>query len=113
MVNDFSPRHFVIALEERDKYPLGGNFVQIKVADIGATDMVAVRRELQESNQFASLEIKQQKKMTEEHVIHDAKAILYQGDEMLTRYARQVGHDGLDFDKLLAVGKKICEKVES
>lgn len=113
VVNDFSPKHFVIALEDKDKYQLDGNFVQIKVEDIGATDMVAVRRELQESSKFASLEIKQQKKITDEHIIHDAKAILYQGDEMLSRYALQVGHEGLELEKLLSVGKKICEKVES
>ena len=110
--NTFSPKHFVIDYKDKDKYQLEGNFVQIKVADIGATDLVAVKKELQENNAFASLEIKQQKKMMDEHVIHDAKAILYQGDQMLSKYAEQVGHEGLDLDKLLNIGKKICEKVE-
>lgn len=111
--NDFSPKHFVINYEDREKYPLEGNFVQIKVEDIGATDMVAVKKQLQENNQFASLEIKQQKKIMDEHIIRDAKAILYQGEEMLTRYAEQVGHENLELEKLLAIGKKICEKVEN
>lgn len=111
--NEFSPKHFVINLEDKDKYNLDGNFVQIKVADIGATDLISVKKELQENSQYASLEIKQQKKTIDEHIIHDAKAILYQGDEMLTKYAQQVGYEGLDLEKLLGVGKKICEKVEN
>jgi DNA repair exonuclease SbcCD nuclease subunit len=110
--NTFSPKHLVINIEDREKYQLDGNFVQIKVSDIGATDLIVIKKELQESGQFASLEIKQQKKIMDEHVIHDAKAILYQGDEMLSKYARQVGHESLELEKLLSVGRKICEKME-
>jgi hypothetical protein len=46
----------------------------------------------------------------DEHVIQDAKAILFKQDEMLTRYVDEVGTDGLDRDLLLKIGREICEK---
>lgn len=112
VVNEFSPKHLVIRASEREAHDLEGNFVQMKVEDISSTDLVALRREIQASTNMASLEIKQQKKVMEEHVIRDAKAILYQGDEMLERYASEVGHEGLDLAKLLEVGRRICQGTE-
>ena len=112
VANDFSPKHLVIPASERDSHDLHGNFVQMRVDDISATDLVTLRRELQSSGSMASLEIKQQKKAMDEHVIRDAKAILYQGDEMLERYAGEVGHEGLDLAKLLDVGRRICQRSE-
>lgn len=110
--NDFSPKHLVIGIKDKDKYDLEGNFIRIKVDDIGATDLISMRKEMLEANKLGSLEIKQQKKVIEEHVIQDAKAILYKGDEMLAKYVDEVGCDKLDRDELLRVGKKICQKVE-
>ena len=110
--NDFSPRHLVIGLKDRAKYDLEGNFVRIKVDDIGATDLISMRKEMMEANKLGSLEIKQQKKVIEEHVIQDAKAILYKGDEMLAKYVDEVGAEKLDRDELLRIGRKICQKLE-
>lgn len=112
IVNSFSPKHLVIKPEEREKFDLEGNYVQIRVNDIGATDLIKLKKEMAESVSMASLEIKKQKKAIDEHVIHDAKAILYRGDEMLARYADQVGHEGLNRERLLNLGKLICQKVE-
>ena len=106
--NDFSPKHLVIKYEDKENYDLEGNYVQIKVDDIGATDLVNVKKEIMADKTLASLEIKQQKKLIQEHIIQDAKAILYKGNEMLAKYADQVGHEGLDREKLLAIGQKIC-----
>jgi len=111
VVNNFSPKHLIVKAEDRSKYDLEGNFVQIKVDDMSATDLLTMKRELQTESNAASVEIKQQKRAIEEHVIRDAKAILNQGD-MLARYANEVGHDGLDLEQLLAVGKKICQQTE-
>lgn len=110
--NDFSPKHLVISIKEKDKYDLEGNFVRIKVDNIGATDLITMRKEMLESNKLGSLEIKQQKKAIEEHVIQDAKAILYKGDEMLSKYVDEIGCKNLDRDELLRIGKKICQKQE-
>lgn len=110
--NDFSPVHLVIDVGDKDKYDLNKNFVRIKVDNIGATDLVAMRKELLDSNKMGSLEIKQQKKILDQHVIQDAKAILYKGDEMLSKYVDEIGPKNLDRDELLRVGRKICQKVE-
>jgi len=110
--NDFSPVHLVIGIKDKDKYDLTNNFVRIKVDDIGATDLVAMRKEMLESNNMGSLEIKQQKKILDQHVIQDAKAILYTGDEMLAKYVDEIGPKNLDRDELLRIGRKICQKVE-
>lgn len=110
--NNFSPKHLVINYADKDKYQLEGNYVQIKVENIGATDLINVKKVIMENKNLASLEIKQQKKLIDEHIIQDAKAILYKGNEMLAKYADQVGHEGLDLKKLLAIGEKICTKPE-
>ena len=108
--NDFSPKHLVISIKDKDKYDLEGNFVKIKVDDIGATDLISLRKDLLESNKLGSLEIKQQKKQMEEHVIQDAKAILYKGEEMLNKYIDEVAPNSkLDREQLLRIGKKICQ----
>ena len=54
------------------------------------------------------MEIKQYLKK-EEHVIKDAKSILYKEDEMLEKYVDQVNCD-LEKDKLIKIGKLILEK---
>ena len=103
----------MISIKDKDKYELNGNFVKIKVDDIGSTDLISMRKELLESNEFGSLEIKQQKKVLEEHVIQDAKAILYKGEEMLGKYIDEVeANSKLERDKLLRIGKKICQKTK-
>ena len=108
--NTFSPKHLILRQEELGKHCLDGNFVQVIVEDFGATDLINVRKEITENSKVGSLEIKQRKKRTDEHIIQDAKAILYKQDEMLTRYVDEVGHAGLDREMLLKIGREICEK---
>lgn len=108
--NTFSPKHLIISPKDRDKYDLTNNFVQIRVDDIGATDWVSMRKEILETAKLGSLEIKRSKKRMEEHVIQDAKAILYKGDEMLAKYVDEVGCNDLDRDELLRIGRLITQK---
>lgn len=110
--NNFSPLHLVIDVKDKDKYNLNDNFVRIKIDDVGATDLVAIRKEMLESYNMGSLEIKQQKKILDQHIIQDAKAILYKGDQMLAKYVDEIGSKNLDRDELLHIGRKICQKVE-
>ena len=107
--NEFSPKHLVIRADETEKYDLENNFVQIKIDDISTTDLVSMKKEILSSNKLGSLEIKQIHRKMEQHVIQDAKAILYKGDEMLGKYIDEVGSSNLDSDKLLLIGKKICQ----
>jgi DNA repair exonuclease SbcCD nuclease subunit len=110
ILNSFSPVHLYLDANDIDKHNLDGNFVKIKVDDIGSTDLVALRKKINDSNNLASLEIKQQKKPIEDHLIQDAKAILYNGSLMFSKYVDEVGCNGLDRDKLLQFGQKICQK---
>lgn len=109
--NNFSPKHLIIKPEDRDKYDLTNNFVQIKVDSLGATDLISMKKEILEKSGPGSLEIKLQKKKIEDQVIRDAKAILLKGNEMLSRWVDEVGcPDTLDRQKLIRVGEKICQK---
>lgn len=110
--NEFSPKHLIINSKECENYDLNGNFVQIKVEDIGETDLISLKKDILQKNNVVSLEIKQQKKVMEDHVIKDAKAILFKGDEMLKKYVEEVGCNNLDQDILVKMGKKICERIE-
>jgi DNA repair exonuclease SbcCD nuclease subunit len=107
--NNFSPKHLVIKADEVDKYDLENNFIQIKVDDISATDLVSMKKELSDKSKLGSLEIKQNKKYIDKHVIQDAKAILLKGEEMLSKYVDEIGTKNLERDLLLQVGKKICQ----
>lgn len=107
--NTFSPRHLILKEADLDKHDLNGNFVQIVVEEIGASNLVDMRRSVTEKNAVASLEIKQRKKKIDEHVIEDAKAILFKEDEMLARYVDEVGTNNLDRNRLLQIGRKICQ----
>ena len=110
--NDFSPKHLVIRNpKDLKKHDLQKNFVKLWVDDLGATNIIQLRKEILENAAPGSLEIKQAKKITEEHVIQDAKAILFQEDAMMTRYVDEVGTNGLDRELLLTIGKTICSKV--
>jgi DNA repair exonuclease SbcCD nuclease subunit len=110
--NEFSPKHLVIDAKDCENYQLEGNFVQIKVEDISGTDLISFKKDISQKNKFGSLEIKQQKKIIEEHTIKDAKAILSKGDEMLKKYVKEVGANDLDEDILVKIGQKICQKVD-
>lgn len=107
--NDFSPKHLILNQKDLDKHDLTNNFVQIRIDDMGNTDLLSMKREILSENKVGSLEIKQQKKKIEDQVIHDAKAILYKGDEMLSKYIDEVGTKDLDRDELLKIGRLICQ----
>jgi len=110
--NDFSPQHLVVDIKDYESYKLNGNFVQIKVEDIGSTNLIDFKKEILQKNKLGSLEIKQQKTKIEQHVIKDAKSILLKGEEMLSKYVDEAGCSGLDRDILIRMGNKICQKTE-
>ena len=116
--NEFSPKHLSVSDKDIGKYNLNGNFIKLNVDDIGVTNLIALKKQLMEENNLGSLEIKQKKKEMDDHVIHDAKAILYTGDEMLAKYLDEKGcknptkDELLDRDELLRIGRKICQKLE-
>lgn len=108
VLNDFSPKHLIIKAEDRNKYDLKNNFVQICVEDVSSIDLLKIKKEIIAENKLGSLEIKQSKENLLEHKIDDAKSILTKGSDMLQEYVKIVPHDGLDKDKLLQIGNEIC-----
>jgi DNA repair exonuclease SbcCD nuclease subunit len=109
--NTFSPIHLIVKEKDIDKYNLAGNFVRVLVEDIassGVTELVVRFAE----EKVGSLEIKQvEKKEKEIAKIEDAKAILLDVDQMLDKYISQANLNDLNKDKLLEVGKRICQTV--
>jgi hypothetical protein len=105
VINDFSPKHFIINEDELEDYDLEGNFVRLEVTDISSSSMSDFRKELVENKKVATMEIKQSNNK-EEHVVTDAKAILYKEDEMIEKYVEQINKD-LEEKKLIKIGKSI------
>jgi DNA repair exonuclease SbcCD nuclease subunit len=108
--NDFSPLHLIIKEQDLDKHQLAGNFVRVVVDDIGSSELSEIKTKLLAEN-IATLEIKQKEKFDQDVNIEDAKAILMSGDQMLEKYIEQTDLNGLDKNKLLEVGRRICQPV--
>jgi len=73
--------------------------------------MSEIRQRLVESSKVSSLEIKQIQKK-DDHVVKDAKAILYKEEEMLEKYVDQANVDNLDKSTLIKIGTAICHQSE-
>jgi C1A family cysteine protease len=110
--NKFSPQHFIIPEKDVDKYDITKNFIRIAVDDISSSTVVELKKGL-EGQKPATLEIMPVKHEDEAHIIDDAKAILDDEDKMLEKYIeavfKQSSDTSLDKEKLLEVGKQICQ----
>jgi DNA repair exonuclease SbcCD nuclease subunit len=107
--NDFSPIHLVLRPDEVSSHDLDKNFVRVVVDDISATDLLDMRKDIAKDKTLGSLEIRQQKRKVDDKVIEEAKNIILREDDMIQQYVDAVGYDGLDREKLIKVGKMICE----
>lgn len=109
--NDFSPKHYIINSNELEKYKLDNNFIRLIVDDITSSEVIELKDKL--SGKTGSLEIKPKPIKNEEHIIQNAKSILFKQDEMLERYVDEIQKNdssfNLDHQKLLSIGKLICE----
>jgi DNA repair exonuclease SbcCD nuclease subunit len=109
--NTFSPKHYILTQDQIEEYDLEGQFVRLEVDDIASREISEVRQRLVESSKVSSLEIKQTQRK-EDHVVKDAKAILYKEEEMLERYVDQANVENLDKVKLIKIGSDICQQSE-
>jgi DNA repair exonuclease SbcCD nuclease subunit len=107
--NNFSPKHYILNQAQLEEYNLEGQFVRLEVEDIASREMSEIRQKLVESSKVSSLEIKQAQKK-EDHVVKDAKAILYKEEEMLERYVDQANVENLDKSILIKIGTDICQQ---
>lgn len=104
--NKFSPQHFIIKESEIYDFDITNNFIRINVDDCAGNTVTELRHGLKKQNP-ASLEIRPVDKPVAEHVIHDAKAILSQEDQMIDEYVNQVDTGDLDKKELIEIGKMI------
>ena len=108
--NLFSPQHFIIPVEDMEKYEQKNNFFKIEVSDLSLVDAAEIRNSAVK-NGVSSLEIKQARTdKIDESVIKEAKSVLH-GDEVLNKYVeleQKAGNtEGLDCGLLLEIGKTI------
>lgn len=109
--NTFSPQHLIVPAKDADKFPLKGNFIRLEVdtEDLATSGIIELRKELQKECP-ACLELLPVQKKVKEQDVKDAKAILYKEDEMLDQWVKQqIDLGTLDREKLLGIGKKICQ----
>jgi DNA repair exonuclease SbcCD nuclease subunit len=105
--NQFSPKHYILTEDRLSQQNLKDQFVRVSVEDMSASSVVEMQKKLVD-NGVRTVQI-QQTPRTDEHVVIDAKAILYKQEEMLDQYLDQVDLEGLNKKKLLTVGRKICQ----
>jgi hypothetical protein len=89
---------------------LSKNFVRVIVESLSGADLIDMRKEISKDKDLGSLEIRQQKRSIEKQLIDDAKSILFKEEEMIDQYVDLVGTNGLDREKLVKIGKLICEQ---
>jgi len=108
IVNEFSPKHYILPVSQIGDYDLNNNFVRVVIEDLGGTELVDIRKHI-ESKKAATIDFKSfDKKKEDAAEIQEAKSILYKSDEMLEMYLEAVGvPEGLDREKLLKRGREI------
>jgi len=115
VINDFSPKHLIVKESELETFDLDNTFIKLEPKDISATNLVDLKKDLMESHNILTFEFsspKGKEDVKTRHKIEDVQRIVACGqEEMLEEYIKEKGvPKGLDFDKLLATLKNICEK---
>ena len=117
IVNNFSPRHYILNPEEVDEYDLEGNFIRLEVDNLSAAEVVEFKKKIIEKNASTlSIHQKPAKKEEDQQMMKDAIANIFKHDEIVQRWVKhqkEVGDiDDLDENKLIEWGQKLMEKVE-
>lgn len=115
LVNDFSPKHYIISKDDIGKYNLKDSFTRVVVDDISAEDLVNVKRDLTKNHGVATFDFKQKEHKSDEDEaqIDEAKAILFKQDEMMEEWIKETGvPEGLDEERLLKYGREVIEVPE-
>lgn len=111
--NKFSPQHFIIPKKDISKYDLNGNFIEIVLEDDADSEITDIRSSILHNNHPASLRFKTEKKKDDDKIIKEATAVLNKQGEMLETWIdvqEKSGNLKLEKDKLLMIGKIICDK---
>lgn len=109
--NRFSPKHMIVRQDEINSVDLENNFVQIQVENADSSDVIEIRKTILESSCVQSLEFKEVKTKVKREECWDLqeKFDIANGD-ILERYISAVGFGGLDYNRLINIGKEICHE---
>jgi len=114
--NKFSPKHYYIKeneLENYSKEDLEKSFVCILSEN--TSDNVAkkeISKKLENFN-ISTVQIRQQTKQMDEHVLTDAKSVLEDESKIVEKYVQQVNPSNLDQSTLIDVGMQIVNFAET
>ena len=120
VVNDFSPKHFLVSPDdiENEAYDLNGQFVRVIAEDLSAKGIVDLKHKVKTQYQVASFDFKSKDKKVEDeqNIVEEARQILMQEGEMLdlwiqeSQKANQIPASITDLGHLLDIGKDICSE---
>jgi len=114
IINDFSPKHFIVEQKdiEDENYNLNGNFVRLTVDSMSSKDLIHFKKDIAEKYKFLTLDTKQKerKKEDDQVFIDNANSAIINIDQMLEKYIKERGvPEGIDEKTLLLKGKKCLE----
>lgn len=115
VVNDFSPKHYIISEQEaiNDAYTIDSQFIRVAVDNIGKKDLIDLQRKLSALNPL-SLDFKQADKKLEDQdssIIEEALSPMVDIKETLEKYIKEKGvPDGLDEKKLYQAGLECLQE---
>lgn len=104
--NDFSPKHYILTLNELSGVDLKGDFVRV-YDDLSQTDVMEERAKIAERCPEAQISFHQEKTNEKEDKDRIQKFNLTEGDT-LERFMAAEGTGELDREKLLTIGKGLC-----
>lgn len=120
IVNDFSPKHLIVTTQdvEDENYELDGQFVRISVDDMGALELVELKRKLVKDHKVLSLDMKEKDKNTIEEkdtaTMEEVHQVLANIEDMMKKYmVEKIIPDGLDKDRVLKFGMRCLDKSPS
>ncbi len=117
VVNNFSPKHLIVTPQdvEDENYDFNGQFVRISVDDMGAVELVDLKRKMVKEHKPLSLDIKEKDKTVAEDkdtsAMEEIHEVLANIEDMLGRYMKDNDvPNGLDEDRLLKIGMRCLDK---
>lgn len=108
--NNFSPKHFYIKDTDLDQFDQGlleKSFICIlSESNLDSVTKKEIEKKL-EGKDIGSIQVRQNAKKMDEHVIQDAKSILSDENKLIEKYVEQVNPEGLVKDDLIKIGLEI------
>lgn len=111
--NNSSPKHFIIDEENMNNYDLNNAFVTVRPKNDDTANLLDIKNEIKSKSnpQSINFAVSSGNKEKTDQQITEAKNFLFKDKvEILETYVNSVELKGLTKDKLLEIGKNICQK---